>query len=570
MSRTIPKRTVIFATCTALVMACCSVGAVLAERPTPHACRPPADQDSYIAALLADPVMQPQTYAPTAPTSPSTTPTGPPYVRRYCDLVGFHVHGPGRSIDVFREFTAADRRDWYPLPFLYDRLQPTLTRLGWTYAGYTDDDSIAGVQFCKKILDEASLVDIDVNGPRRDLITRADLAGPATLRVRIGRTRDGARCPEPPTAGGRVDRSTRPPSADASDGGSTNHDQGPARRRWTFNVDGPLGSTPGAHDGVIYLATGRWSTDNHVYALDAATGTQRWRTRIPGAVDGRMAVDHGQVYLGSSLGLVLALDAATGAERWRSLIPYARKNWPSGSALDAGDGAVYVAALDGRVYALEQATGAVRWRSAPSFIPFETYGQSSPVFAGTVVSVVGGDRTLYALDSRTGATRWHTTAGGGVSGPVSAIASTLYVQGAYRRLYALDAEDGTVRWATPSGSVVVDAPSVPGGLLTTGNLALARAVDRATGAVRWQTSGWPVTAGRPSAGLVFVTDEGSALYALDAATGNPVWLVYLRQYAHGLPIVQAGVVCLGADHGSGGSGGLSAGTLYAFDASPGG
>ena len=65
-------------------------------------------------------------------------------------------------------------------------------------------------------------------------------------------------------------------------------------------------------DGVVYVG----GTDGEVYALDAATGDERWRIRTLGAVYWSPAVADGVVYVGSASATLYALDAATGDERW--------------------------------------------------------------------------------------------------------------------------------------------------------------------------------------------------------------------------------------------------------------
>jgi outer membrane protein assembly factor BamB len=83
----------------------------------------------------------------------------------------------------------------------------------------------------------------------------------------------------------------------------------------------------------------------NVYALDPATGGQRWRTEVPGAVEGRLVV--GGPALASGVG------RATGVTRWRAY---------SSDALTAGpmSGLLYVTGQD-FLFALDPTTGALRW-----------------------------------------------------------------------------------------------------------------------------------------------------------------------------------------------------------------
>ena len=46
----------------------------------------------------------------------------------------------------------------------------------------------------------------------------------------------------------------------------------PPRVKWTFPTGDRVVSSPVLHDGVVYVG----SDDGHVYAIDAASGRQRW------------------------------------------------------------------------------------------------------------------------------------------------------------------------------------------------------------------------------------------------------------------------------------------------------
>ena len=70
--------------------------------------------------------------------------------------------------------------------------------------------------------------------------------------------------------------------------------------------------------GTVYIG----SNDNHLYAVDAATGEERWRFETDGGVDSSPAVsaDGSVVYVGSRDDRLYAVDTATGAESWNVTI----------------------------------------------------------------------------------------------------------------------------------------------------------------------------------------------------------------------------------------------------------
>ena len=89
-----------------------------------------------------------------------------------------------------------------------------------------------------------------------------------------------------------------------------NHD---ATLRWVFDRRAPRSwSTPAVHEGAAYFG----SLDQHVYAVDLATGAEIWRFKTEGGVVAGPAVADGKVLVGSFDSTFYAIDAATGQEAW--------------------------------------------------------------------------------------------------------------------------------------------------------------------------------------------------------------------------------------------------------------
>jgi outer membrane protein assembly factor BamB len=59
------------------------------------------------------------------------------------------------------------------------------------------------------------------------------------------------------------------------------------------------------------------SNDRYLYALDATTGTERWKFTAGDRMYSTPAVSGGVVYVGSDDDYLYALDATTGTERWK-------------------------------------------------------------------------------------------------------------------------------------------------------------------------------------------------------------------------------------------------------------
>jgi outer membrane protein assembly factor BamB len=113
--------------------------------------------------------------------------------------------------------------------------------------------------------------------------------------------------------------------------------------RWRFQTDGGVESSPAVVDDTVYVG----SNDNHVYALDANTGTQQWAFETDLFVTSPAVVD-GTVYAGSHDGNVYALDANSGTEQWAFETDGDVRSSPA-----VVDGTVYVGSGGTTVYALD-------------------------------------------------------------------------------------------------------------------------------------------------------------------------------------------------------------------------
>jgi len=199
--------------------------------------------------------------------------------------------------------------------------------------------------------------------------------------------------------------------------------------RWKFPTKGRVSSSPAVAGGLVYVA----SYDGRLYAVDAATGQQRWSFAtegerrfaaphlhgseprdevMPDVFDFYLsspAVAGGIVYFGSGDRHVYALDAADGTLRWK----VATKEVVHASPAVA-DGLVVVGDWDSTLLALDAASGAERWRfqaGRDDKIHNQQGFQSSPAIADGTVYVGCRDSHLYALDLRTGTPRWNYSTG---------------------------------------------------------------------------------------------------------------------------------------------------------------
>ncbi|WP_331766592.1 serine/threonine-protein kinase [Embleya sp. NBC_00896] len=158
--------------------------------------------------------------------------------------------------------------------------------------------------------------------------------------------------------------------------------------RWKLRIGGMMAAPtpPTFAASTLYVASSR----NRLHAVDAGTGTERWRADLATAPS-RPVVADGTVYVVSRHVFLCAFDASTGAVRWRFQIGRSHLSPPA-----VADGVVYVCS-DEHLYAVDAATGTERWRWRAGA---KTH---SPVTAGGVVCVCSADGRLSAIDATTGA-----------------------------------------------------------------------------------------------------------------------------------------------------------------------
>jgi len=151
------------------------------------------------------------------------------------------------------------------------------------------------------------------------------------------------------------------------------------------------------------------------FAWDYRLGTRRGLEATPVVVDGTM-------YVSGNFGRVYAVDAASGAERWR-YDPEVDGQWGRYACCDAVNrgvavwqGRVYVGSLDGYLHAIDATTGRRIYKvdTLPERGPKHPYTiTGTPVVAGDVIVIGSGGAdfpgvrgNVGAYDLETGALRW--------------------------------------------------------------------------------------------------------------------------------------------------------------------
>lgn len=272
--------------------------------------------------------------------------------------------------------------------------------------------------------------------------------------------------------------------------------------------------------------------------------TYRPRELATPAVDAKT----GTVYLGSNDGALFALDAATGRERWRH-----RTSGPIWSAPLLTADALYVGNADGQVVALDRKTGAPLWDE-----PFVVEGaiEAAPAAAGGRLFVTLDTNEVRAIDAAAGDALWsyrreHLTAFtlAGQAPPV-VWEDSVFTGFSDGSVVALRVEDGSVVWERSLASEATRFDDVDGAPVVQGDVLYVAAhasgvwaLDARTGAERWHHEAVGALAVAVAGERVWYTNvERPAVVCLDRAAGAPVWRSTFDRGAPAAPLAAAGFV----------------------------
>jgi eukaryotic-like serine/threonine-protein kinase len=216
-------------------------------------------------------------------------------------------------------------------------------------------------------------------------------------------------------------------------------------------------SSPAVWNGTVYFGSG----DGNIYALDAATGTLKWKFHTGDVVHASPAISDGTLFIGSWDSYFYALDAATGKEKWRFKTGedhdiYNQVGIQSSAAVM--DGVVYFGCRDSNLYALNAGTGQKQW----AFNNKGSWVISSPaVQAGKVYFATSDSSMFYALDAKSGTPIFSLNFKGWPLFSSPAIAGTmLYIGSNQGKLIAIDLASQKSAWTFETDASRQNGPAL--------------------------------------------------------------------------------------------------------------
>lgn len=330
-------------------------------------------------------------------------------------------------------------------------------------------------------------------------------------------------------------------------------------------------------DGRAVLLVGCY--DRNVYAVDIASGRERWRYSTGGPVFATPCVAElpsgATAYVGSADRFLYALDVRDGAKRWaRQLVQWRASMGQASLASPAlfqyqGQPAVLLCSWlydrsattpleEASATAYDADSGALLWR-----LDLGSSKLTSPTVSrtdGRWLAVVGGaDGKVWCLDLGNRKVLWRqvlqgeivssaAVVGAGDGGPRNVKAPLVLIGTRYGKMHASDLLTGEPVWSfrtrqgIDSSAAVAEANGIVTAFFGSHDQALY-AVGASTGHVRWrfQTRGDvysspAVFRHRGRTQVAFVSGD-DCLYLLDAGTGTEIWRTRLGRYALGYRVI---------------------------------
>ena len=283
-------------------------------------------------------------------------------------------------------------------------------------------------------------------------------------------------------------------------------------QKWRYPNDEPLTavikSTPLVGEDLVYFGGG----DGKLYAITKDKGTQAWSFSTNGMMNSSPVIDNGIVYIGSSDDRLYAIDANTGQPKWPGGF---RTRDDVSTSPAVSDGLVFFVSNDAVLYSAHTSTGSIKWTARVATVS----RASSPVINESTLYVATGS-ILQAYQSQSGRIKWGTKFSSDITTIPAVAKESIYFACDNGKLYALKT-DGKLKWKTPVdiGATAYGSPIISGDTVFIGaNKGALMAVDAETGKIKWKYTALPSQLDTGKMAYVNIaaspTVSNGALYAL--------------------------------------------------------
>ncbi len=322
---------------------------------------------------------------------------------------------------------------------------------------------------------------------------------------------------------------------------------------WKAVTTSPIRSSPLVSGGIVYVT----STDNTLFAFNAATGAKLWQVSTGNYINGpgnfiysSPAIVKGVLYIGSNDHHVYAFNAITGG---KPLWVAATGSYVYSSPTVV-NGVLYIGSVDHNIYAYNASNGSLLWKVATNGAVY-----SSPAVLNNVVYIGSNDHKLYALNAASGTILWTGTTGYNINTSPTVVDGVVYVGSDDHSVYAFDASgcgqsSCPPLWVVPTGNYIFSSSAFAKGILYIGSHDnKLYAFDTAQCAnvncsPKWTAATGDAIESSPTVanGVVYVGSLDGKIYAFDAQSGARLWSVATGGAISSSPTVLDGVVYVGS------------------------
>jgi len=269
-----------------------------------------------------------------------------------------------------------------------------------------------------------------------------------------------------------------------------------------------------------------------------------WKVQTKEGIEGTAAIVGDTVYFGSYDANLYAVDLATGKERWKY------QGGPFKAGPGVHEGLVVIGDEEGNVHAVDAKTGAKKWT-------FETTGEitSGANFAGDLVLIGSHDSTLYALNRTDGKLAWKFKTQGPVYGSAVVAGERTFVAGCDSNLHILDWKNGKPLGMVDLGGQAAATAAVRGERLYVGTMNNQMlGIDLKKKEVAWAVDSKKSQPFYASAAvldkLVIVGCRDKLVYAFTPEKGDIAWTYAAKGRVDSSPVVVGNRVYFGATDGT--------------------
>jgi eukaryotic-like serine/threonine-protein kinase len=322
---------------------------------------------------------------------------------------------------------------------------------------------------------------------------------------------------------------------------------------WSYDTGQSIVSSPVVGFGNVYIG----STDGVVYAVDLLTGENVWQADTGDDIEASPLLIGETLYIGNLSGGFFALDALLGVVKWQTetggdIMGSANSTGSAGGA--DGDGSaeklVVVGSYDTNMYCFNAETGELKWT-------YETgdYINGAPGSDGTSVVFGGCDARLHIISARDGTKTGEVDVGSYIAGSTALVDGRAYLGHYDGKVVCIDVAQQKIVWEysdDENGGEFFSSPAVGIDRVIIGSRDnYLHCIDKASGKQLWkfrardEIDSSPVIAGDK---VVFGSSDGR-LYILDIENGNEIFSYEIGASITGCPAVTGGMIIIGAGDG---------------------